>query len=106
MFTTIPAHEYQLLISKRTYFDKARNNINAAMKLLFSYDVERGFKSLGYQYLVSAIGKVRMVEWELREAENCVEEDPDEDGTLGYRDNYDEWYERLDRLKGIVMSFK
>lgn len=92
MLTTISVHEHQLLTSKRTYLDKAMNHIEAAMKLLSPYAVEGVLKSLSYQYLVSAIGKLRMAEWELEEAENCVGEDPDENRISGYRDDYDKLY--------------
>jgi len=69
------------------------------MKLLSSYAAEGVFKSLSYQDLVSAVGKLRVAESRLWEAEYCVKENSDEDRMLGYR------YERLNRFKdGHILS--
>lgn len=90
---------HKLFISKRTYLDKARNHVNAEIKLPSPYAIEGVFKSLSYQDAASTMGKLRMAEWGLGKAGNCVEQGPSEDRTLGYRDNHNEWHERMDCCK-------
>jgi hypothetical protein len=71
------------------------------MKLLSPYAVEGVFKSLSYQDLISAIGRLRVAGWKVMKFKYCVEENSDDDSTLGYRDGYDE---RLDRIKESEIS--